>query len=79
MYRPLPSAENGMTTNVFLEDISNFFEQEIIDPKSIIILGNFTFHVDLPNDAAAVKFIDLLETFGLKQHIMLLPIKVAIL
>jgi hypothetical protein len=54
--------------NFFFGEFSNFLEQMIIDPKLIIILGDFNFHVDSPNDAAAIKFNDFLETFGLKQY-----------
>ena len=44
-------------------------EQIITDSKPIIILVDFNLHVDLPNNVAALKFLDLLETFGLKQHV----------
>ena len=44
-------------------------EQIITDLKPIIIFDDFNLHVDLPNDVAALKFLDLLESFGLKQHV----------
>ena len=48
-------------------------EQITTDPKPIIILGDFNLHVDLPNDAAALKLLDLLETFGLRQQVNVAP------
>ena len=68
IYRSLLSAD-GTTINFFLSEFSNLLEQIIADPKPIIIFGDFNLHVDLPNDVAALKFLDLLETFGLKQHV----------
>ena len=67
IYRPPLTA--AMTMNFFYGEFSSLMEQIITDPKSLIIFGDFNLHVDSPNDAAAIKFIDLLETFGLKQHI----------
>ena len=35
----------------------------------MLVLGDFNIHVDVPNDIDAVKFLDLLESLGLKQHV----------
>lgn len=35
-----------------------------------LITGNFNFHLDDPSDGDAKRFIDLLETFDLLQHVM---------
>ena len=61
-----PLSADGTAINLFLREFSNLLEQIITDPKPIIIFGDFNLHVDLPNDVAALKFLDLLETFGLK-------------
>jgi endonuclease/exonuclease/phosphatase family metal-dependent hydrolase len=62
-----PSA--GMAKNSFHGGFISFLEQFITDSRSLIIFGDFNLHIDSPNDAAAIMLIDLLETFGLKQHI----------
>ena len=64
-----PLSADGTTIDLFLSEFSNLLEQIITDPKPIIIFGDFNLHVDLPNDVAALKFLDRLETFGLKQHV----------
>ena len=46
-------------------------DQIITNPKPIIIFGDFNIQFNLPSDLAALKFLDLLETFGLKQHVNL--------
>ena len=67
-YRSPLSADATIT--FFLSEFSNLLEQIITDPKPIIIFGDFNLHVDLPNDEAALKFLDqLLKTFGLEQHV----------
>ena len=35
----------------------------------MLVLGDFNIHVDVPNDIDAVKFLDLLESLGLEQHV----------
>ena len=60
-----PLSADGTTINFFLSEFSNLLQQIITDSKPIIILGDFNLHVDLPNNVAALKFLDLLETFGL--------------
>ena len=64
-----PLSADGTTINLFLSEFSNLLEQIVTDPKPIIIFGDFNLHVDLPNYVAALKFLDLLETVGLKQHV----------
>ena len=69
VYRPPPSARNGLTVNLFLEEFSRFLELLVTTPGPLVILGDMNFHVDTPNHAAASRFLDLLETFDLQQHI----------
>ena len=35
----------------------------------LLILGYFNIHMDVPTDANTVKFMDLLESLGLEQHV----------
>ena len=56
-----PLSPDGTTINFFLSEFSNLLEQIIADPKPMINFSDFNLHVDLPNDVAALKFLDLLE------------------
>ena len=38
-------------------------------PEVLLITGDFNFHVDCPTEADAKKFADLMNTFGLIQHV----------
>ena len=41
----------------------------ILSKKRLLLLRDFNIHVDVPNGIDAVKFLDLLESLGLKQHV----------
>ena len=58
--------------SLFFEEFSRFVEQLITVPGSLVILGDMNFHMDSSNDGTqlhASRFMDILETFDLKQHI----------
>ena len=38
-------------------------------PDRLLITGDFNVHVDTPNDPTAAKFLSILESFGLVQHV----------
>ena len=38
-------------------------------PEVLLTTGDFNFHIDCPSDADGMKFADLLDTFGLIQHV----------
>ena len=38
-------------------------------PDRLLITGDFNIHVDKPEDPAAAKFLSLLQSFGLVQHV----------
>ena len=38
-------------------------------PDRLLITGGFNVHVDMPNDPTAAKFLSILESFGLVQHV----------
>ena len=41
----------------------------ILSNERLLVLGDFNIHVDVPNGIDAVKFLDLLESLGLEQHV----------
>ena len=40
-----------------------------MSPESLILTGDFNFHVDVASDSDAQVFLDLLTSIGLKQHV----------
>ena len=38
-------------------------------PEVLLVSGDFNFHLDDPSDADARTFMELMDTFGLLQHI----------
>ena len=69
VYRPPPSQKNKLTVNIFLEEFAEYLEHLIPLTGKLLILGDFNFHIDDPFDAHATRFINLMSSFGLKQHV----------
>ena len=42
----------------------------MLSPESLILSGDFNFHIDVGSDADAGVFSDLLTSMGLKRHVM---------
>ena len=70
VYRPPPSAANGLTSAQFFRAFSTFLECLVPQPNEIIILTDFNFHVDCTSDRDASDFLDLLDAFNLSQHVV---------
>ena len=64
VYRPPSSSVPN-----FLTDFSLLLEGIVTTKSEIIITGDFNFHVDLPDDNDARRFLELLDGFCLKQHV----------
>ena len=69
IYRPPPSKENKLTPKMFFKDFSTLLESVSIYQGNVLMLGDFNFHVDVPDDYNASKFLDLLDSAGLQQHV----------
>ena len=41
----------------------------ILSKERLLVLGDLNIHVDVPNGIDAVKFLDLLDSLGLEQHV----------
>ena len=73
VYRVPPSVQNKIQKSSFITDFGDLIEQTSNLSGKLIILGDFNIHADNNNDAEANLFLDLLDTFGLKQHVWLNP------
>ena len=69
VYRPPYSEAHPVTPCVFFREFALYLENVVLCPEILIIAGDFNFHMDDPSDADVKKLNDLLETFGLSQHV----------
>lgn len=69
VYRPQTMDNNKCSTSLFFEEFSRLLEALVTAPGSLLMAGDFNFHVDVPSDRDAQRFLRLLETFNLKQHL----------
>ena len=69
IYRPPYSTAHRVTVATFLDEFANYLEPIILSPEPIVIAGDMNIHVDDPDDSDAIKFLDLLDTYGLTQHV----------
>ncbi len=67
IYRPSPSKKNKIPQGLFLEELTSLIVN--LKQKNILLLGDFNVHWDNPSDAVVKKFIKLLDSNDLIQHI----------
>ena len=69
VYRPPYSSLHPVPASVFFDEFSQFLENVVMCPEVLVILGHFNFHLDDLRNNDTMKFMDLLETFSLSQHV----------
>ena len=69
IYRPPYSTAHRVTVTTFLDEFANYLEPIILSPEPLVIAGDMNIHVDDPDDSDAIKFLDLLDSYGLTQHV----------
>ena len=69
VYRPPHSEDHRIPVVTFLSEFSSYMESIILSKDHLLILGDFNIHMDVSTDAYTVKFMDLLESLGLEQHV----------
>ena len=55
-----------MTTGVTSKKLS---ESVVMTTEPLVLTGDFNIHVNIGSDSDAVRFLDLLSSMGLQQHI----------
>lgn len=65
VYRP----SSHPVTEIFFEEFTSLLELLSTYSSNVVIMGDFNLHVDDVTDAAALRFLDLLDAFGFVQHI----------
>lgn len=68
VYRPQTMADGTSSTAKFFEEFPSLFESLATVPGSLLMVGDFNFHVNDASDRSAQRFLRLLEAFNLKQH-----------
>ena len=57
------------STPAFLDELSDHLDETVYSGGNLIVLGDFNFHVDDTSDADATKFIDMIESYDIAQHV----------
>ncbi|XP_078363787.1 uncharacterized protein LOC144648005 [Oculina patagonica] len=69
IYRPPYSTNHPVTVNSFIDEFSEYLDSVILSNDPLCLTGDFNIHVDDHNDPAACRFLDLLESMSLSQHV----------
>ena len=69
IHRPPYSEAHPVSANVFFEEFAAYLESVIICYENLVIASDFNFHLDDLLDHDAIKFTELLETFGLENNV----------
>ena len=69
IYRPPYSEDHKVPVGTFLTEFSDYLESVILSKEHLLITGDFNIHVDASTNTYSMNFLDLLESFGLEQHV----------
>ena len=69
LYRPPYSDEHRVPTSTFFSELSDYLESIVLCQEKLLISGDFNIHVDDAGDTDSIKLLDLLESYGLRQHV----------
>lgn len=58
-------------SSLFLEELSTLAEQLSTSRCEVLLMGDFNIHVDVPTQPESAKFLSLLESTNLQQHVSL--------
>ena len=69
IYRPESSDTNTYTMETFFEEFNELMAYYHLIKNEVIITGDFNIHVNKPTLSTTKKLNEILDTFGLIQHI----------
>ncbi|XP_071482935.1 uncharacterized protein [Diadema antillarum] len=69
IYRPPPSSRNGFKTQEFLQEFEELVCELTTHSWKLLILGDFSMHVDTPSKPDVACFLEIIEETGLQQHV----------
>jgi len=70
VYRPPPSNVNNLRNSVFFQEWPVYLEGFTTSQLDIIILGDMNFHLDSKVDSDAGRFISILQSHNMTQHVV---------
>ena len=70
IYRPPPSTKNKLTIPMFFDDFHKLLDTlDDYYQRPVILAGDFNLHLDNPQDSNVSRFLDILDSVNLLQHI----------
>ena len=69
MYRRPYSIDHTISSKVYFEEFLTYLEDTVMAPGILLIAGNLNFHVDCHSNNNVMNFAEILQTYGLQQHI----------
>ena len=69
VYRPPRSRVNNTAMSVFLNEMTYFLTSLAVRPGELLVTGDFNIHVDDTNDPNSRRFLDILDSLNLVQHV----------
>ena len=69
IYRPEPTSANRYAMSDFFDEFTQFSSELQCNDKELLIVGDFNFHVNKPDQPIVKKFNEVLDMFGLTQHV----------
>ena len=67
IYRPPQSVKNKSRADDFFSDFTTFLETLTLSPGHLIIVGDFNFHIDVPENTYGSRFLELLHCANLSH------------
>ena len=65
LYRPGSEAVSAL----FFDEFSDLLERSSVYASSLLVAGDVNIHLDVATDPATVRFLDILDSFDLAQHL----------
>ena len=59
----------GICSSEFIDEFCEIADDVAISSGKLLILGDFNFHVDDPSNAHAARFLNILDSYNLEQHV----------
>ena len=69
IYRPPPSKKNQLKTSMFFDEFNNLLEHHTLTTGTLLMIGDFNLHVDVPSNYDAKRFLTLLQSTNYSQWV----------
>ena len=76
IYHPPYSGCSPTTNNMFIDDLTVWLVESLVNYKNIIIMGDFNIHNNKREDEDVTIFMNTIEALGFQQHVNFSPYRV---